>query len=329
MSTPRLTVAMSVYNNAPFLAEAIESILSQDMDDFEFLIVDDGSTDGSGALIDDYAARDPRISVVHQENRGLVASLNRMFAEARAPWVARMDGDDISLRGRLAAQWAAVCANPEAGLIGCQSTAIDEAGRPLGESYPKPQTHEACLAALEDQPLVNHNAVLLRRDAVLAVGGYRPAFAHAEDYDLWTRLIDRVRFINLPDPLVAYRVYPGQVSTRHMVEQICNAAIAWQACCERRAGRADPAEWWEVMPPIAALDELFGRAGVAAYVRRRIAERIMYSPEALAGSGYRPVIDHVAEAGGSAQLWRASVRLLRAGHVAKAAGLARALLAAA
>jgi glycosyltransferase involved in cell wall biosynthesis len=326
MTSPRLTVAMSVYNNAPYLAEAIDSILGQSFTEFEFLIVNDGSTDGSGALIDARAAADPRIRVIHQENCGFIASLNLMFAEARTPWVARMDGDDVSLPGRLEKQWAAAMADDRLGLVGCQADIIDGAGKSLGPGHHKPLTHEECLDALEDRPLVNHNAVLLRRDAVLAAGGYRAAFRHAEDYDLWTRLIGMVRFVNLPEALVAYRIYPDQVSSRHMVEQRANAAIAWQAYLERLAGRTDPTDGLATMPPPEQLDLLFGRAGVAAYVRRTVAERILYSSEALAGSGYRLMLDHIAEAGGNAQMWRASARLLRAGHPVKAAGLASALL---
>ena len=101
MSAPSLTVAMSVYNNGPYVGEAIDSILGQSFGDFEFMIVNDGSTDETPAVIDDRAVRDSRIRVIHQENRGFIASLNRLFAEARSPWIARMDGDDISHPERL------------------------------------------------------------------------------------------------------------------------------------------------------------------------------------------------------------------------------------
>ena len=114
-ATPQVTVALVVYNNAPYVGEAIDSILGQTFTDFEFLIVNDGSTDGSGHVIDARAASDPRIRVIHQQNRGLIASLNLLFAEAAAPWVARTDGDDISLPDRLGKQLADIKADPRIG----------------------------------------------------------------------------------------------------------------------------------------------------------------------------------------------------------------------
>ena len=106
MSTPAISVAMSVYNGERFLAEAIGSVLAQTFTDFEFLILDDGSRDGTRAIIADYASRDARIRPILRENRGLVVSLNQLLAEARAPLVARMDADDVCLPERFARQIA-------------------------------------------------------------------------------------------------------------------------------------------------------------------------------------------------------------------------------
>ena len=111
MTIPRISVVMSVYNNAPYLAHAIESILTQTLTDFEFLIVNDGSTDGSGDIIDRLAAEDARIKPMHQANAGLIVSLNRMIKEARAPLIARMDGDDVALPERFERQVAFLDAN--------------------------------------------------------------------------------------------------------------------------------------------------------------------------------------------------------------------------
>ena len=96
MRTPKISVVMSVYNNAPYLAKSIESIMGQTCSDFEFIVIDDGSTDGSGAIIDGYATQDARIRVVHQENRGTIAAATRGLELARAELIARMDGDDIA-----------------------------------------------------------------------------------------------------------------------------------------------------------------------------------------------------------------------------------------
>ncbi len=327
MTTPRLTVAMAVYNNGPYVGEAIDSICAQEFGDFEFLIVNDGSTDGSAEVIDARAAQDKRIRVIHQENRGFIASLNRMFDEARSGWIARMDGDDISTPDRLAKQVAYIESRPKCGVLGCLAYMIGPDGERLDrKDIGKPLTHEQVLDHFELKPLMNHNAALIARDAVLEVGGYRPAYRHCEDYDLWSRLIDRVEFANLPEELVAYRIYPGQVSNRHLVEQARNAAISFQAREERLAGRPDPTEGLAELPPLSEIDALFGRAGVAAYVRRRVVNRMLYSAEALTGDGYPIILDHIAEAGSEPRFWRASARLLKSGHPRHAAGMARALL---
>jgi glycosyltransferase involved in cell wall biosynthesis len=125
MGTPAISVAMSVYNGERFLAEAIESVLGQTFADLEFLIVDDGSTDGSRAMIEAYAAKDARIRPILRENRGLIASLNQMLDEARAPLVARMDADDVCLPERLAQQVAFLDAHPDYGVLGCWTVDID------------------------------------------------------------------------------------------------------------------------------------------------------------------------------------------------------------
>ena len=106
MDSPALSVAMSVYNGEAFLNEAIQSILDQSFGNFEFLIVDDGSTDRTPSIIEAHAQRDSRIRPIIRENRGLVASLNQLLAEARTPIVARMDADDICLPDRFERQMA-------------------------------------------------------------------------------------------------------------------------------------------------------------------------------------------------------------------------------
>jgi len=327
MTTPRLTVAMSVYNDGPYVGGAIDSILNQTFADFELLIIDDRSTDNSAEVIADRARADARIRVLPSPEKGRVPALNALFAEAGTPWVAIMDSDDISMPDRLSRQMAFADANPACGVIGCSASLIGPDGAPLDKvGGDKPLTHQAIRANLEAGPLINHNAVLVARDPVLAIGGYRRAYRHAEDYDLWLRLIDRVEFANLPDDLVAYRVYPDQVSTRHVVEQTANAAIAWQARCEVLAGRPDPTDGLMQMPPLDRLDDLFGRKGIAAYVRARVVKRIIFAPEVLAGDGYEMLIGHIADSGGNPEYWRAAARILKSGRPRRAAGVAGALL---
>ncbi len=322
---PAISVAMSVYNNDRWLAEAIESIVAQSFGDFECLIVNDGSTDDSGAIIDDFAARDPRIRAIHQENRGLVASLNRLIAEARAPLIARMDGDDIALPERFARQVAFLSANPDHGVVGTCTDDLDEAGRIKRNIDHHPLTHAAFLDALETGPLLCHSSVLMRTDVVRAAGGYRRAFRHCEDYDLWLRLANRTRLCSLPDRLLRYRRSDSQVSSAHAVEQQVGAAVSFVAYEERAAGRPDPTALLERLPPVHELDALFGRPGVARAVRAKVAPAIVYSVEGLRAEGFGLLIDHVREGGSKAGLWRTAGRLVKLGEPARAARLAAAL----
>lgn len=316
---PAITVATSVYNGAPYLAAAIESVLAQSFADFEFLVLDDGSTDASRAIAEGYAARDQRIRVVTRPNRGLVASLNELFAMARAPIVARFDADDICHPERLARQFAFLAAHPDHGLVGAATRYIDAVGRPARNApLERPGEHEGIVRNLEDGPNLCHSVVMVRRDLVRAAGGYRSAYAHAEDQDLWLRLARVTRLHNLPECLLDYRITPGQVSSRHVITQTRHAAIAWLAHRAVIESGADPTEGLATLPPTDALDALLG-PGSAAYVRRRVVARALYAPDALAGDGWDALLGHIADAGASPELWRVAARMLRAGRPLRAA----------
>lgn len=326
VSGPTISVAMSVYNNAPHLAAAIESVLGQSFRDFEFLIVDDGSSDGSAEIIDRYAAADARVRAIHQPNRGLVASLNRILDEARAPLIARMDGDDIALPTRFERQLAFLTAHPDHGVVGTWADCIDEAGAPLAIDCPaSPTSHEALLALLETGPLLSHPTVMMRRDAVAQAGGYRAAYRHCEDYDLWLRLSERTRLCSIPEKLLLYRHSDAQVSTRHVVAQATGVAIAWLAHLERIAGRPDPTDGLAALPQIGEVDRLFGRAGLGQSVRAKVARNILHSPLALRGDGYDLLLDHVRSGGPQNGLWRTAGRLVKLGEPKRALRLAAAL----
>jgi glycosyltransferase involved in cell wall biosynthesis len=326
MTIPRISVAMSVYNNAPYLAHAIESILAQTLTDFEFLIVNDGSTDGSGDIIDRLAAEDARIKPIHQANAGLIVSLNRMIEEARAPLIARMDGDDMALPERFERQVALLDANPDIGVLGTGCTVIEQDGTPSTYRFENVVSTEDILDDLKNGPPICHPSVMMRRDVVRAVGGYHPAYRHCEDYDLWLRLSEHVKMANLPDRLLLYRHSPTQVSTRHAYAQKIGAAVAWQAHIERAAGRPDPTERLDVLPPMETLDALFGRERVFHAVREKVALGLVYSPAALRGDAFDLILANVRDGGATDGLLRTVARLITLGEPVRAARLAAALL---
>jgi glycosyltransferase involved in cell wall biosynthesis len=323
MTNPALSVAMSVYNGESHLSLAIESILGQTFTDFEFLILNDGSKDGSRAIIDAYAASDPRIRAIHRENRGLVVSLNQLVDEARAPLVARMDADDICLPERFAKQMAFLSANPDHGVIGTWTSDIDEYGAPYSiKGADHPIDHQAFVAGIGNGPMLCHPSVIMRRDLVLSVGGYHAAFKHCEDFDLWLRLAGITKMCSLPERLVRYRHWPDQVSSKYAYIQQVGAAISYLAYLERAAGRTDPTEHLAELPPIDGLDGLFGREGVAAAVRARVVPTLLYSEAALKSDGYEFIRDYVRSGGKANGLWRTTARLMRIGEPARALGLA-------
>lgn len=325
--SPRISVALSVYNGERFLPAAVESVLAQTFADFELLILDDGSRDSTPDLVMSYAARDSRIRPIIRENRGLVASLNQLLAEARAPLVARMDADDICAPERFAQQLAFLDAHPEVGVLGTWTEDIDETGGVHPVAAPDhPVTHEDFLVAVEQGlPLLCHPAVMYRRDIVLSVGGYHAAFRHCEDLDLWLRLATVTRIANLPERLLRYRHYEDQVSSRHATEQQIGAAVARIAYAERRAGLSDPTESLDVLPTIGELDTLFGREGVARSVRARVAPGLLYSRSGLRDQGFDILKQYIQEGGDRSGLWRTVGRLVLFGEPARALSLAAAL----
>ncbi|HZU62171.1 MAG TPA: glycosyltransferase, partial [Novosphingobium sp.] len=281
------------------------------------------------AIIAHYAAADARIRPIFRENKGLIASLNQLIAEARAPLIARMDADDICHPDRFARQHAFLAAHPDHGVIGTRTEDMDEHGRLYPPcANPHPLTHADFLAAIAAEgPLLCHPSVMMRRDVVLAVGGYHAAFHHCEDLDLWLRLASLTRIANLPEPLLRYRHYADQVSSRHATQQQVGAAVARLAYQERAEGRPDPTATLAELPPVDALDALFGRPGVSAAVRAKVAPGLLYSLSALRGAGFDIILRYLAEGGRHAGMWRTVLRLLRFGEATRALRLAAALTA--
>jgi len=245
---PRVSVVLPVYNGEPFLAEAVNSILAQRFRDFELIAINDGSTDASGETLDRAARTDTRVIVLHLANAGLIAALNRGLTLARGEFIARMDQDDLAHPERFARQVAFLDAHADIAVIGCAVTLIDERGRSIRDVI-YPGTPDAVAAFLEIGSALAHPSVVMRREAVLALGGYRAAYRHAEDYDLWLRMAERYRLANLPDRLLLYRQHPAKLSAVYAVEQRLATRIALLAARCRRAGRPDPTDGLSALTP--------------------------------------------------------------------------------
>lgn len=323
---PRITVAMSVFNDARHVGEAIESVLGQSFGDFEFLIVNDGSRDASPGIIDAFASRDPRVRAIHQDNRGLIASLNRLIALARAPLIARMDGDDVALPERFAQQIDWLNRHPDVGVLGGQAEEIDAAGRRRGPARPRPTSPDNIAAELDTESPLIHPSVMMRTALVRSLGGYRAAYSHCEDYDLWLRARERTRLANLPVPLILYRRSPDQVSNRHVVAQHYGTLVARAAAARRLRGLPDPTDELATLPPLDAIDAAFSTPGLARGLREQLAHSLVYSREALSGDGFDIIAQQITTSGPHEDFWRLAARLVRMRKLARAARLTGLLL---
>lgn len=233
MRDPLISVVMSVYNGKKYVREAVDSVLDQDCADFEFIIVDDGSTDGTAAILSAYT--DPRIRVIRQENRGLTRSLNRGIQEARGAYIARQDADDRSLPQRLATQAAFLLAHDDIALVGSAVEVLSNTGRHLA-TFRHPTDPSEIQKTLHNYNCFWHGSVMFRRDSFLALGGYDERFVTAQDYDMWLRFSERHRLANLAEPLYGYRFTADSVTVKKMVSQHRLADLARQLSRERAAG---------------------------------------------------------------------------------------------
>lgn len=213
---PKVTVLMPVYNGAPYLAEAIQSVLQQTFTDFEFLIIDDGSTDNSAAVIQKF--HDTRIRLFQNStNLGLVASLNMGIKLAHGEFIARMDADDVCLPERLALQVAFMKAHREIGICG---TWVEVIGEQSGQILRYPTDPDAIKCAHLFGPALAHPTVMLRSKLLNETKLlYDPSYKHAEDFELWVRAAECTSLANIGKVLLYYRLNPQQVSKRHSEEQ--------------------------------------------------------------------------------------------------------------
>lgn len=238
--SPRISVVMSVFNSGRYLEESVQSILTQTETDFEFIIVNDGSTDGSGEQLRKFAEADRRVRLIEQENTGLTKALIVGCAAAQGKLIARQDDDDRSHPDRLRRQAEYLDAHPEVGFVGCTTRYMGPDGELLEQITRDSDPAEATRRLREERcgPPA-HGGVMFRRDIYQQAGGYRPEFYLGQDSDLWLRMVEHTQFCCLPDELYFFRRHSRSVSSRHREHQ---SALGWlsQDCRKaRREGRSE------------------------------------------------------------------------------------------
>jgi hypothetical protein len=239
-NSPVISVLMSVFNGEYHVAAAMESILGQDFTEFEFIVIDDASTDGTWGILAEYASWDSRVRLIrHDRNAGLTSALNGALAVARGGYIARQDADDTSRPERFSKQLAFLQSHPEVGVLGTGTSAVTEAGALAWTTRPPADPmllgwrllFETCLA---------HSSVMFRSSLLEKTGPYNEEFAYAQDFELWSRMSAHTKLANLPEALVLRRVGPHSISTSQLCEQSSAAVRVIQRNCSQLLGQEVP-----------------------------------------------------------------------------------------
>ena len=239
---PAISVVLCVYNGETYLRAAIDSILAQTFTDFELILVNDGSTDGSGDICRTYAKGDPRVVLIDcPTNSGVATAANAGIAKSRAPLIARMDADDLSMPERLACQYAYMMKHPNIAVLGSATRTIDAAGKVTRRNH-YPLTPTKIKRALEQSYCVIQGVCLMRKEAILKAGGYRIVFqSTAEDYDLFLRISDLgYDLANLPQPLLNRRIHGNNITQVSCKKTFLASGFALLSHKTRQAGLPDP-----------------------------------------------------------------------------------------
>ncbi|HEV2485808.1 MAG TPA: glycosyltransferase [Terracidiphilus sp.] len=228
---PRLSIILPVYNGMPYLPKSVESILGQSFTDFAFIIVNDGSTDGSAEFLG--TLKDPRIAVISQANAGQGVARNTALRHCRSEYVAVMDQDDISKPERLLSQLEYLDAHPDIVLLGTQIEFL--IGSASQRAFKSPIDHDEIESRLlKGRAGICHPSLMYRTAAAIACGGY-PTEGFGEDIDLCLRMLEHGRAANLDRILFQYRLHPAQASLARCKELIsANSYAAYNATCRRK-----------------------------------------------------------------------------------------------
>jgi len=262
---------MTVRNAQPYLRASIESVQSQTLSDFELIVVDDASEDGSAELAESIS--DPRIRVLRNSSQlRIAASLNRGIEAARAEFIARLDADDLARPERLERQLGFLEARPSIGVVGSAAQLIDSAGRQIGADRPVTEPAVVQWELHFGNPLL-HSSIMIRRHLLAAYGGYDRL--HGEDYELWVRLSAVTRLANIPESLISIRKHPGQFSREYLDDQEKATLEIMQGVITRNLGRAVPAREAGLLRAVS-LCEAFGSPRAARVATGLIRELLAH-----------------------------------------------------
>ena len=241
------TVVMPAFNAERYIAEAIESVLAQTLEDFELIVVNDGSRDRTREIAESYALRDSRVRVVSHENLGPGPTLNRGIALSSSEWVVLMHADDVMMPNRIERQLAFVAEHPELAVSSCWVKHIDFQGKVIAQDSSRHLTCQSSVQALYEANeviAISHSGTILRKSAVEAVGGYRAQFRVNEDADLWNRLLEQgYRLLVQPEYLLKYRIHGGSASISK--NRLCWRQLRWLKNCMVRRRRGESELTWD------------------------------------------------------------------------------------
>ena len=311
--TPEVSVVLSVYNDVDRVSSAVDSIRAQTLTEWELIAIDDGSSDGCGAILDKLAAADGRIRVIHQENFGLTRALIRGCEEARGEFIARQDADDVSHPDRLGRQATLLANESGIGFVSCWTQCIGPEAEPL-EVVKRPADSELATRQLLNERLgpPAHGSVMFRRTLFEEVGGYRAEFYFGQDSDLWLRMAERARIGYVPEVLYQCRRDPKSISGSCRPLQKRFGELGQSCRAVRRMGAAEEPH----LAVAAALTEriLHDRANGGLFRDNAAVEMAYLIGSRLAQDGDRRAAKYLWRAiRGRPWSWQAWVRLMQAG----------------
>ncbi|WP_416675822.1 glycosyltransferase family 2 protein [Egbenema bharatensis] len=280
---PTVSVVMAVYNAERYLAQAIDSILRQTFTNFEFVILNDGSTDGSLRILEQHAQQDDRIRLISRENQGIPRTRNDLLRVSQGEFIAVMDSDDVALPDRLSLQVNFLRQHPEVVCVGGAHDLIDHKGRLLTRLQLPTQDAEIQQAAIVGHAPICNPCALIRRESLVQIGGYDERLGQAEDLDVWLKLGEIGKLANLTEPVLQYRVHSRSVSEQDQLYQRQKAREACERAWQRRgiAGTFEATEPWRSTGTRTSQHYFYMKYGWWAFGSQQRSTALIYALKAI------------------------------------------------